>query len=126
MKLVPSAEQAGYAATLHDLLTAADVGAAAARWAEGDTAPGRALWSALADAGATGLIVPPRWGGAGAEPADLVVACEELGHHAVPGPVAESIAAVPALLAALSDDGRLDDGRPPLDGDELDSARPHS
>ena len=32
---------------------------------------------------------------------DLVVACEELGHHAVPGPVAESLAAVPALLADL-------------------------
>jgi alkylation response protein AidB-like acyl-CoA dehydrogenase len=30
-----------------------------------------------------------------------VVACEELGHHAVPGPVAESVAAVPVLLTAI-------------------------
>jgi alkylation response protein AidB-like acyl-CoA dehydrogenase len=45
--------------------------------------------------------VPEKWGGLGAGPADLVTACEELGHHAVPGPVAESLAAVPALLAAL-------------------------
>jgi alkylation response protein AidB-like acyl-CoA dehydrogenase len=32
-----------------------------------------------------------------------VVACEELGHHTVPGPVAESAAAVPELIAALAD-----------------------
>jgi hypothetical protein len=29
---------------------------------------------------------------------DLVVACEEIGHHGVPGPVAESVAAAPFLL----------------------------
>lgn len=105
MRLVPSAEQAGFAGTLHDLLTAAGVPSAAARWADGDTAPGRAIWSRLADAGLTGLMVPDRWGGAGAGPADLIVACEELGHHALPGPVAESVAAAPALLTALSDEG---------------------
>jgi len=109
MRLVPSPEQAGFAATLHDLLTAADVPSAAARWADGDTAPGRAIWSRLADAGVTGLIVPERWGGAGAGAADLVIACEVLGHHALPGPVAESISAVPALLAALAEDGPEDD-----------------
>jgi len=109
MRLVPSPEQAGFAATLHDLLTAADVPSAAARWADGDTAPGRAIWSRLAGAGVTGLIVPERWGGAGAGAADMVVACEELGHHALPGPVAESIAAVPALLTALGHDVREND-----------------
>jgi len=109
MRLVPSPEQAGFAATLHDLLTAADVPSAAARWADGDTAPGRAIWSRLAGAGVTGLIVPERWGGAGAGAADLVIACEVLGHHALPGPVAESIAAVPALLTALGEDGPKDD-----------------
>jgi alkylation response protein AidB-like acyl-CoA dehydrogenase len=31
-----------------------------------------------------------------------VAACEELGHHAVPGPVAETLAAVPVLLAGLA------------------------
>jgi alkylation response protein AidB-like acyl-CoA dehydrogenase len=44
--------------------------------------------------------VPARFGGWDAEVADLVVAAEELGHHAVPGPVAESLAAVPALLTS--------------------------
>ena len=57
--------------------------------------------------------MPEKWGGLGASPLDLVVACEELGHHAVPGPVAESLAAVPALLAALDDTGaRGERGRP--------------
>lgn len=45
-------------------------------------------WPKLADMGVTSLD----------SPLDLVVACEELGHHAVPGPVAESLAVAPALL----------------------------
>ena len=45
--------------------------------------------------------MPECAGGLGAGPLDLVVACEELGHHALPGPVAESLAAVPCLLAGL-------------------------
>ncbi|MFB9333163.1 acyl-CoA dehydrogenase family protein, partial [Actinoplanes octamycinicus] len=72
----------------------------------GDHGPGRRLWSSLAEAGVTGLAVPARWGGQGAEPADLVVAAEQLGRHAVPGPAAESLAAVPTLLAALDEPGR--------------------
>jgi len=94
-------DQGEFAATLHDLLGAADVPAAARSWADGDLTPGLALWSRLADLGVTALAVPEKWGGLGASPADLVAACEELGHHAVPGPVAESLAAVPVLLAAL-------------------------
>ncbi|MEV6599998.1 acyl-CoA dehydrogenase family protein [Actinoplanes sp. NPDC051346] len=108
MNLVPSAEQDRFAAVLHDLLSAADVPAVVERGARGDAAPGRALWSRLADAGVAGLAVPERWGGTGGEPADLVIAAEVLGHHAVPGPVAETLAAVPALLVALGDD-RLGD-----------------
>src|SRR5215469_6031642 len=61
-----------------------------------------ATWRRLADLGVTTLAVPERHGGLGASPLDLVVACQELGHHAVPGPVAESLAAVPGLLAGLS------------------------
>lgn len=90
-----------FAATLHDMLSAAGVPDAARRWAEGDRAPGLALWRRLAGLGVTALAVPEKWGGLGASPADLVAACAELGHHALPGPVAESLAAVPALLAAL-------------------------
>ena len=95
--------QGEFAATLHDMLGAADVPAAARRWADGDRAPGLLLWRRLANLGVTALAVPEKWGGLGASPADLVAACAELGHHAVPGPVAESLAAVPALLAALGE-----------------------
>ena len=90
-----------WSATLHDFLAAADAPAAARAWAAGDLSPGLALWGRLADLGATALAVPEKWGGLGASAADLATACEELGHHAAPGPVAESLAAVPALLAAL-------------------------
>ena len=89
MRLTPSAEQTAFAAALHDLLAATP------------PAPFRPLWARLAEIGVTGLAVPAQRGGLGASPADLVVAAEELGHHAVPGPLAESLAAVPTLLAAL-------------------------
>jgi alkylation response protein AidB-like acyl-CoA dehydrogenase len=98
-----SAEQEQFGAALHELLSAADVPGAARAWAAGDRAPGQAVWRQLAGLGVTGLAVPERHGGAGASPLDLVVACQELGHHAVPGPVAESLAAVPTLLAGLSE-----------------------
>jgi alkylation response protein AidB-like acyl-CoA dehydrogenase len=94
-----------FAAVLHDMLDGADGPATARRWADGDLAPGLALWRRLADLGVTALAVPEKWGGLGASPLDLAAACEELGHHAVPGPVAESLAAVPALLAGLADPG---------------------
>ncbi|GAA0447563.1 putative acyl-CoA dehydrogenase FadE [Actinoplanes capillaceus] len=102
MRLAPSTEQLAFAAALHGLLAAADLPKVSTAWADGDPGAGRALWSALAGAGVTGLLVPERWGGQDAGPDDLIVACEELGHHAVPGPLAESIAAVPALLAAAA------------------------
>jgi alkylation response protein AidB-like acyl-CoA dehydrogenase len=107
-----------FAASLHDMLSAADVPAVARRWANGDQAAGRALWRRLAGLGVTGLAVPGRWGGHGGSPADLAAACAELGHHAVPGPVAESIAAVPALLAALSP-AAAPEGGPAACGDWL-------
>ena len=90
MRLVPSPEQDDFSAALHELLA-------------GST-PGPAVRRRLADMGVTALAVPQRWGGADGSPADLVVAAEELGHHAVPGPVAASLAAVPALLIGLGDD----------------------
>jgi alkylation response protein AidB-like acyl-CoA dehydrogenase len=101
VNLALSAEQQQFAASLHDMLAAADVPAAARSWAGGDRKPGLEIWRSLAETGVTGLMVAPEFGGLGAEPADLVIACEEIGHHAVPGPAAESLAAVPELLAAV-------------------------
>jgi len=107
-----------WAAVLHDLLSAADGPAAARSWADGDLAPGLALWGRLAGLGVTALAVPEKWGGLGASATDLATACEELGHHAVPGPVAESLAAVPTLLATLSEtDGRAGPGGAGYRGD---------
>ena len=97
-----TAEQEQFAASLHEALAAADVPGAARRWAAGDRAPGQALWRKLAGLGVTALAVPQRWGGLGASLRDVAVACEELGHHALPGPVPESVAAVPVLLATLA------------------------
>ena len=93
-----------FAASLHDMLAAADVPGAARQWAAGDRSGGLAVWRKLAGAGVTALAVPQRWGGLGASPLDIVVACEELGHHALPGPVAESVAVVPWLIATLGDE----------------------
>jgi len=99
-----SAEHEQFAASLHGMLAAADVPGAARQWAAGDRSGGLALWRKLAGAGVTALAVPQRWGGLGASPLDIAVACEELGHHALPGPVTESVAVVPWLIAALGDE----------------------
>jgi alkylation response protein AidB-like acyl-CoA dehydrogenase len=97
-----SDEQRQFGAAIHDLLAGAAVPAAARAWAGGEHAAGLAIWRDLAQSGVTALAVPESCDGLGAHPVDLVVACEELGHHPGPGPIAESVAAVPQLLAALA------------------------
>ncbi|ORV19184.1 acyl-CoA dehydrogenase [Mycobacterium celatum] len=91
--------QCDFAASIDAALAAADVPAAVRAWAAGDTAPGRKVWAQLADLGVTALMVPERFDGIGAHPVDLVVAAERLGRWCVPGPVTESIAVAPILLA---------------------------
>ncbi len=97
-----SAEQRQFSASLHGMLTVSDALNSARRWGAGDHEPGLIIWRSLATAGVTGLAVPPKFGGLPADPADLLVACDELGHHALPGPVAESLAVVPHLLAGVA------------------------
>ncbi len=99
MRFALDQQQRDFAASIDAALGAADIPAANRAWAGGDTAPARAVWSRLADLGVTALAVPERHDGLGAHPVDLVVACERLGRWGVPGPVAESIAAAPVLLA---------------------------
>jgi alkylation response protein AidB-like acyl-CoA dehydrogenase len=91
-------EQRQLAASVHDLLSDADVPSVARSWADGDPAPGRELLARLAKVGVCGLAVPERFGGLGASAVELVVTFEVLGRHAVPGPLVESYAVVPALL----------------------------
>jgi len=99
MRFGLSTEQRDFAEALDGLLTSADAVAAHRAWAAGDHAPGLGLWKRLAALGVTALTVPEESGGLGSTPTDLVVAFERLGHHGVPGPLIESIALAPALLA---------------------------
>ncbi len=92
-------QQRDFAASIDAALSAADMPAAVRAWAAGDTAPGRKVWAQLADLGVTALAVPEKFDGIAAHPVDLVVAVERLGRWCVPGPITESIAVAPILLA---------------------------
>ncbi len=93
------AQQRDFAASIDAALAAADVPGAVRAWAGGDTAPGRKIWARVADLGVTALAVPERFDGLEAHPVDLVIALERLGRWCVPGPVTESVAVAPILLA---------------------------
>jgi hypothetical protein len=93
------AQQRDFAASIDAALSAADVPGAVRAWAAGDTASGRKVWARLTDLGVTALVVPENFDGLDAHPVDLVVALERLGRWGVPGPVTESIAVAPILLA---------------------------
>lgn len=99
MRFVLDQQQRDFAASIDAALAAADVPGAVRSWANSDTTPGRKVWAQLADLGVTALVVQEEFDGLGAHPVDLVVACERLGRWCVPGPVTESIAVAPVLLA---------------------------
>ncbi|MGS2808290.1 acyl-CoA dehydrogenase family protein [Nocardia sp. MW-W600-9] len=101
MRFALSTEQLDFAGELRKILDAGHTPAAARAWAEGDTAKGRTLLRQVAEMGVFGLIVDEQYDGAEATPVDLVVALVELGRAAVPGPVIESTAVIPALLQRL-------------------------
>jgi len=103
VRFAPSAEQRHFAQSLHDLLTVAGTPAVARAVARGDLSTGQAVWKQLAEVGVPALLVPGRWGGLDAHCGDVVTAFEELGHHAVPGPLVESAVVAPAVLARLAD-----------------------
>lgn len=100
MKFALDEQQRDFAASIDAALGAADVPNAVRAWSAGDTAPGRKVWEQLANLGVTALAVPEKFDGIEADRVDLVVAIERLGRWCVPGPVAESIAVAPVLLAS--------------------------
>jgi len=100
MEFALDEQQRDFAASIDAALGAADLPAAVRAWSAGDVAPGRKVWEQLANLGVTALTVPEKFDGIEADPVDLVVALERLGHWCVPGPVAESIAVAPVLLAS--------------------------
>ncbi|OBK25371.1 acyl-CoA dehydrogenase family protein [Mycobacterium asiaticum] len=99
MEFALDAQQRDFAASIDAALGAADLPGAVRAWSAGDVAPGLKVWEQLANLGVTALIVPEKFDGLDASPVDLVVALERLGHWCVPGPVTESVAVAPVLLA---------------------------
>ncbi|HKS46517.1 MAG TPA: acyl-CoA dehydrogenase family protein [Amycolatopsis sp.] len=93
MKFALSTGQRQFAASLHDLLSGSDTPAVVRAWGQGRREPGLKLWRGLGDLGVLDLL-----GELGAEAADVVVAFEALGYHAVPGPLVESVVVAPLLL----------------------------
>ncbi|MEU5878305.1 acyl-CoA dehydrogenase family protein [Spirillospora sp. NPDC047279] len=71
----------------------------AVRAAAGRGRPGPA-WRALADVGLLGAHIAEEHGGLGLTPLDTVLAYEETGWYAVPGPLVETAVAAPALMPA--------------------------
>ncbi|MFH8465670.1 acyl-CoA dehydrogenase family protein [Streptomyces sp. NPDC017991] len=95
MRFLLDDEQTAFARSLDALLTAADTPAVVRAWGAGDHTAGRALWSRIADLGVFALAVPEAeaYGGLGPRPVEVAVAFLELGRHAVPGPLVETVAA---------------------------------
>ncbi|OBI89009.1 acyl-CoA dehydrogenase [Mycobacterium sp. 1245805.9] len=93
-------QQRDFAASIDAALGAADLPGAIRAWSAGDTSPGRKVWEQLANLGVTALAVPEKFDGIEAHPVDVVVALECLGRWCVPGPVTESVAVAPILLAS--------------------------
>ncbi|MFE5817756.1 acyl-CoA dehydrogenase family protein [Streptomyces sp. NPDC056479] len=104
MRFLLDAEQRAFADSLDAMLTASDTPSVVREWSLGDHAGGRALWSRVAEAGVFALAVPETCEGLGPRPVELALAFVELGRHAVPGPLVETVTAA-ALLAGLPDPG---------------------
>jgi alkylation response protein AidB-like acyl-CoA dehydrogenase len=103
MRFALSPEQRDFADSLRKMSDAAGTPGIIRAWGEGGHQGGRALIRQLAEAGALGLAIDEAHDGMGAETIDSVVAFTEFGRAAVPGPLVETAAAIPALLQALPD-----------------------
>lgn len=101
MRFALSTEQQDFASSLREQL-AGSAGAVRA-WSRDELEPGRKLLRGLADTGVTGLTIEENHGGLGAHPVDLVVGFIEIGRAAAPGPLIESVAVAPTLLAPFGD-----------------------
>ncbi|TQF75124.1 acyl-CoA dehydrogenase [Rhodococcus spelaei] len=104
MRFALDSSHTDFADSIDSLLAKSDMPAVIRAWNAGDTAPGLKVWQRLAETGVNGLIIDEAHDGLGADAIDLIVAVEQLGRHAVPGPVAETIAVAPVLLADAAPD----------------------
>ncbi|WP_019062256.1 acyl-CoA dehydrogenase family protein [Streptomyces prunicolor] len=106
MRFLLDPEQRAFADSLNAMLTAADTPSVVRSWSRGEHASGRALWRRIAEAGVFALAVPEAYEGLGPRPVELAVAFVELGRHAVPGPLVETVMAA-ALLTEPGSAKRL-------------------
>ncbi|WP_405521305.1 acyl-CoA dehydrogenase family protein [Streptomyces canus] len=97
MRFLLDAEQREFTASLDAMLTAADTPSVVRDWSRGDHASGRALWRRIAEAGVFALAIPEAYEGLGPRPLELALAFVELGRHAVPGPLVETVTAATLL-----------------------------
>jgi len=65
-----------------------------------ETADDRALWSAIADQGWPGLIIPETYGGLGLGVVELAAVAEEMGRACMPGPLLSTIFASAVVMRA--------------------------
>ncbi|MEC4020385.1 acyl-CoA dehydrogenase family protein, partial [Streptomyces sp. H27-D2] len=119
MRFLLDDEQAEFGRTLDRMLTAADTPAAVRAWADGDQGPGRALWERLGEAGVFALAVPEAYDGLGPLPVELAVAFVELGRHAAPGPLVETVAAAVLLDSLAQNTDGTGDAQSPGGGADL-------
>jgi alkylation response protein AidB-like acyl-CoA dehydrogenase len=61
----------------------------------------RAIWKALAELGATGILIPEARGGSGLSLLDAALVCQSLGYAVTPAPFLSSAVMVPVALGAL-------------------------
>ncbi|SBT93066.1 Acyl-CoA dehydrogenase [Streptomyces sp. DI166] len=100
MRFLPDAEQRAFVSSLDAMLSAADTPAAVREWSRGEHARGRALWGRIAAGGVFGLAAREEDGGFGLRPVELALAFMELGRHAVPGPLVETVTAAVLLTGS--------------------------
>ncbi|MEJ8654040.1 acyl-CoA dehydrogenase family protein [Streptomyces sp. MS1.AVA.3] len=103
MRFLLTDEQREFARTLDGMLGASGTPAVVRAWAAGEQKPGRELWARVAAAGVFALAVPERHQGMGLLPVELALSFVELGRHAAPGPLVETVAAA-AFLQRLGEE----------------------
>ncbi|GAA1481226.1 acyl-CoA dehydrogenase [Gordonia sinesedis] len=86
------------ASSVDALLSKSDAPGVARAWAAGDRAPAAKVFAQLAEIGVFGLLIDDAHGGAAAGAVETMVVMEQFGRHALPGPLAESLAVAPILL----------------------------
>lgn len=111
MQFIHTDEQLAIAEAIDEVIEGLGGTQIARSWASGDTAPGIALWTQLAELGLGSLRVPEDEGGMGGNLVDLALIFERLGYQAAPGPYLESMALLPELVsdtdrAALTEGAR--------------------